>query len=86
LTIDNKIVHNDIMIRTQVSLSQEEYTLAQSESKKLGISLAEFFRRALRPTLPIDSSKPWMRFIGFIESGDSQSSQNIDSLVYGFKN
>ena len=73
------------MIRTQISLSQLEYSLARKEAKKQGVSLAEFFRRALRPLLPIDNKKPWMRFLGFIESGDSKSSQNIDSLIYGCK-
>ena len=73
------------MIRTQISLSEEEYQAAQREAERLGISLAEFLRRSLRPLLPSDSSKPWMRYAGMIESGDSASSQSVDSVVYGRK-
>lgn len=73
------------MIRTQVSLSKEEYEAAQREAERLGISLAELLRRSVRPLLPSDPSKPWMRYAGMIESGDPRSSQSIDSLVYGHK-
>jgi Ribbon-helix-helix protein, copG family len=41
------------MIRTQVSLDKQEYTLAKKEAKALGISVAEFVRRAVRDRLPI---------------------------------
>ena len=60
------------MIRTQISLSEEEYEAAKREAQRLGISLAELLRRALRPLLPADASKPWMRYAGFIESGVDQ--------------
>jgi hypothetical protein len=73
------------MIRTQISLSQDEYTDAKREARRLGISLAEFLRRSLRSTLPADSSAPWMRYAGMIESGDPNSSQRIDEIVYGQK-
>ena len=73
------------MIRTQISLSEEEYEAAKHEARRLGISLAELMRRALRPLLPADESKPWMRYAGFIESGDPRSSQKIDEVVYGEK-
>ena len=74
-----------IVVRTQVSLSEEEYEAAKREAERLGISLAELLRRSLRQLLPVDSSKPWMRFAGMVESGDSASSQNIDDVVYGQK-
>jgi len=73
------------MMRTQISLSETEYDAARKEARRLGISIAEFFRRALRMTLPADHSKPWMRYAGFIESGDVRSSQRIDDVVYGQK-
>ncbi len=73
------------MIRTQISLTKEEYRLARLEAKRQGISLAEFVRRTLRPNLPLDTSRPWMRFVGFVESGDANSSQKIDELIYGIK-
>jgi hypothetical protein len=73
------------MIRTQISLTEKEYAAAKREAKRLGISLAELLRRSLRDILPADESKPWMRFAGIVESGDQNSSQNIDELIYGQK-
>jgi hypothetical protein len=73
------------MIRTQVSLTVEEYEAAKQEAARLGISLAELLRRSLRTMLPADPSKPWMRYAGMVESGDSESSRRIDELVYGGK-
>jgi len=73
------------MIRTQISFTDEEYAAAQREAGELGISLAELLRRAVRPLLPSDPSKPWMRYAGMIESGDSKSSQSIDGVVYDRK-
>jgi hypothetical protein len=85
LADDNTATYNVIMIRTQISLSADEYRAAKSEAKRLGISLAELLRRSLRSVLPVDDSKPWMRYAGMIESGDSRSSQRIDEIVYGQK-
>lgn len=73
------------MIRTQISLQEQEYELAKQESKRLGISLAELLRRALRFVLPIRSDKPWMSYAGMVASGNPKSSQEIDSLIYGQK-
>ncbi len=73
------------MVRAQTSLAEEEYAAAKQEAERLGISLAELLRRSLRTMLPVDSSKPWMRFAGMVESGDSGSSQGIDDVVYGHK-
>ena len=85
LGADNGIVYPVIMLRTQISLSQEDYDAAKAEAARLGISLAEFMRRALRAALPADESKPWMRYAGMIESGDPESSRHIDDMVYGRK-
>ena len=73
------------MIRTQISLSETEYDAAKREAARLGISLAELLRRSLREILPVDDTKPWMRYAGMIESGDAQSSRRIDEIVYGQK-
>jgi hypothetical protein len=73
------------MIRTQISLSEKEYEMAKREAARLGISLAELFRRSLRQVLPVDESKPWMRYAGMIESGDAQSSRSIDEIIDGHK-
>ncbi len=75
------------MIRTQVSLDEHEYTLAKQQAKALGISTAEFVRRALRDALPPAGEPPWMRFAGSVDSGDPNSSlsESIDEVVYGSK-
>ena len=73
------------MLRTQISLSEEEYEAAKQEAQRLGISLAELLRRSLRNALPVDQAKPWMQYAGMVESGNPQSSQSIDELVYGHK-
>lgn len=73
------------MIRTQISLTEAEYAAAKQEAARLGISLAELLRRSLRTLLPVDDSRPWMRYAGMVESGDASSSQNIDEVVYGRK-
>ena len=73
------------MIRTQISLNEEEFEAAKREAERLGISLAELLRRSLRSMLPSDDRKPWMRFAGMIESGDQNASRTIDDVVYGQK-
>ena len=73
------------MIRTQVSLDEREYALAKKEAQALGISVAEFVRRAIRRELPPSTGEPWMRYAGFVESGNPRSSQSIDDVVYGSK-
>jgi hypothetical protein len=76
---------DDNMIRTQVSLDKHEYALARKEAQSLGISVAEFVRRAIRERLPPANNAPWMRYAGMVESGDPRSSQSIDEVVYGSK-
>jgi ribbon-helix-helix CopG family protein len=73
---------SDNMIRMQVNLDKQEHALAKKEAKALGISIAEFIRRAIRDKLPPRRSRPWMRYFGMVESGDSRSSQSVDDVVY----
>jgi hypothetical protein len=73
------------MERTQISLSADEMRATKAEAKRLGLSLAELVRRSLRTLLPADSTKPWMRYAGMIESGDPSSSRRIDDVIYGQK-
>jgi len=73
------------MIRTQISLDEQEYALVKKEAAALGIPIAELVRRALRQALPVDGQAPWMRYAGFVASGDPNSSQSIDEIVYGSK-
>ena len=73
------------MIRTQISLDEREYSLAKKEAHSIGISVAEFVRRAVREALPAKGQGRWMKYAGFVESGDPHSSQSIDAVVYGRK-
>lgn len=73
------------MIRTQISLEPHEYNLAKKEALSLGVSVAEFVRRAIREALPSDGQRPWMKFAGLVETGDARSSQSVDEIVYGQK-
>ena len=77
------------MIRTQISLNENEYVLAQQESRALGVPVAEFVRRAIRRSLPSShggvQAQPWMRYAGLVESGDRNSSLSVDELIYGRK-
>ena len=75
----------DNMIRTQISLDEREYALAKKHAAKIGISVAELLRRALREVLPPEGDAPWMRYAGFVESGNPRSSQMIDEIIYGRK-
>ena len=79
------IQYGDNMIRTQVSLDEREYAVAKTEARSLGISVAEFVRRAVREALPPRGEGPWMKFAGFVETGNPRSSQSIDEIVYGQK-
>ncbi len=73
------------MLRTQVSLDEHDYMLAKKEAAALGISVAEYVRRALQITLPPSGQPTWMRYAGLVESGNPRSSQSIDEIVYGRK-
>jgi hypothetical protein len=73
------------MIRTQISLEKDEYDLAKKAAAALRISVAEFVRRAVREKLPVLGKAPWMQYSGFVSTGDPQSSQSIDDIVYGSK-
>ena len=73
------------MLRTQVSLDEQDYKLAKKEAEAFGISAAEYVRRALQSALPPSGQPKWMRYAGLVESGNPQSSQSIDEIVYGNK-
>lgn len=73
------------MIRVRIRLTEEEHGTAKREAERLGISLTELLRRSLRGVVPVDQSKPWMRYVGFVETGNAASSINVDDIVYGQK-
>jgi hypothetical protein len=73
------------MIRTQVSLDKKEYAEAKKAAQAMGISVAEFVRRAVREKLPAGGGGAWMEFAGLVETGDPDSSLSVDEIVYGRK-
>ncbi len=73
------------MIRTQISLDERVYKQAKKEAATLGISVAEYVRRAIRRALPPSARPAWMRYAGLVESGNARSSRTIDEVVYGGK-
>lgn len=73
---------SDGIISTEVSLEEAEYELVEAQAAALGISVAEFIRRAIREMLPAREKEPWMRVCG---SGNPRSSQDIDDLAHGTK-
>lgn len=79
------MVVGDNMIRTQVTLDEHDYKLAKQQARTLGVSIAEFVRRAICESLPADESAPWMKYAGLVETGNPRSSQSVDELVYGQK-
>jgi hypothetical protein len=85
LVVLSLLLDGDNMIRTQISLDEHEYAVAKTEAKSLGISVAEFVRRAVREALPPRGEGPWMKFVGLVETGDPRSSQTVDEIVYGQK-
>jgi hypothetical protein len=74
------------MIRTQVSLDEQDYKRVKEAAQGSGISMAEFLRRAVRGALSAGEPRPWMSFAGFVETGDPHSSQSVDGFVYGQAN
>ncbi len=78
-------MNGDNMIRTQISLDKHEYELAKQQARAIGVSVAEYVRRALRNSLPGENEAPWMKFAGLVETGDPRSSQSVDELIYGRK-
>ena len=79
------IQNGDNMIRTQVSLDGQDYSMVKKEAAAQGISVAEYVRRAIRCALPASTRPAWMRYAGLVESGNPRSSQQIDEIVYGDK-
>ena len=73
------------MLRTQISLDEQDYKLVKREAAALGVSITEYVRRALQKALPPSGQPKWMRYAGLVESVNSHSSQAIDEIVYGNK-
>jgi len=71
------------MIRTQVSLDQEMYDKAKDVAERLGISLAELFRRGLAEEIARSrTEQPWMAMAGSLD-GEVDDSVSVDEGVYG---
>ena len=73
------------MVRATLSLDEREYELVKERAAALGIPVSEFIRRAIREQLPAIQEGPWMRYAGYVETGDPDSSASTDELAYGLK-
>ncbi len=73
------------MVWTRIALDRTEYELAKREAASLEIPVAEFVRRAVREKLAASRRHSWMRYAGFVETGNPNSSQTIEELIYGLK-
>jgi hypothetical protein len=69
--------------RTQISFDELEYAAVEQAAGSLGLSVAEFVRRAVRESLRRGETRPWMTYAGMVQTGNSRSSQLIDEVVYG---
>jgi hypothetical protein len=75
--------HNDVMIRTQISLDADLYARAKELARRQGISLAELCRRSLEEAVARQpSARAWMAFAGTID-GRPEDSSTVDLVVYG---
>ncbi|MGA2195543.1 MAG: ribbon-helix-helix protein, CopG family [Bryobacteraceae bacterium] len=73
------------MIRIQIRLDKQDYTLIKKEAKALGVPIAELVRRAIRQTLPPGNQPSWMRYAGFVESGNARSGRKNANNWYGVR-
>jgi hypothetical protein len=57
------------MIRTQVTLDKDLYSMLKVEAHASGMSIAEFVRRTLRQAVSSGKQPGWMSFFGLADSG-----------------
>jgi Ribbon-helix-helix protein, copG family. len=69
------------VVRIQIRFPEDEHDAAKREAARLGISLTEFVRRAVRSALLAGSLRAWMRYAGMVESGDPASSRHVDDVL-----
>jgi hypothetical protein len=72
-------------MRYHSNADEAEYQLAKKEN---GCSVSPHRNLCLAPfvqSLPAAGKAPWMRYAGFVESGDPASSRSVDDVVYGAK-
>lgn len=74
-----------IVTSVQISLSEQEFSAAEAEAKRWAISLSQLVRLSLRNLLSVDEDTPWMKYAGMIQSGNLNSSADLDTIVYGIK-
>jgi hypothetical protein len=77
------VAMDEIVMRIQIGIDKDEYDLVKTQAAALGISIAEFIRRAVRERLPVSGQGAWMKYAGLVTTGDPNSSRSIDEIVYG---
>ena len=66
-----------------MSIRQGEILIAELAKHHPGPR--QFIRRAVREQLPAPGEGAWMKYAGFVATGDPRSSQSVDEIVYGTK-
>jgi uncharacterized DUF497 family protein len=75
------------MVRTQIQLTEDQAKKARQAASKMGISMAEFIRRALDDALlasddqRVSARKRALRAIGCVKSGTGDLSVNHDKYL-----
>jgi hypothetical protein len=89
--VDIVVEHGGELVPIEVKLSS---TARPAMATEIRAFQGEFGKQAApgyvvhpgdRRTLPARELTPWMRYTGFVESRDANSSQSIDDIVYGSK-
>lgn len=71
-----------MMVRTQISLEDQDHARAKKRAAELGISLSELVRRALRSELGERSGRGDLsELFGILDSGHTDTSSRVDELV-----
>ena len=71
-----------MMVRTQISLDNQDHARAKKRAAELGISLSELVRRALRSELGERAGRGDLSdLFGILDSGHTDTSSRVDELV-----
>ena len=81
------------MVRTQLYLSDDLYTIAKKEAKKNNTTFANVVRLSLEKTLvnkpkmsleDLKAKFPFLKFAGIVKGGSKDAdNDNIDDFLYG---
>lgn len=73
------------MIRTQISLTKDDYETAKQIAEEQGISLAQVLRNAFRESVQTRTAAehPMLKFAGALKGTNPNDSVEHDEIIYG---